>query len=181
MKSNAFMKYSVKNNMNYTQDGCGGGYGRAWSHYQINCNSDSNHEKFCFALRGQKWIYWGGKFFPWGGNCPPRYIVKKGTGLQYLWFFCVWRELTINISSTKSLAGTKGLLWALRLREPWNYIVSDHFASDAKTILDRASVYIWNVVIVSISATNSISGAAVRSSKWCAVYRIGFCNALIVM
>jgi hypothetical protein len=21
----------------------------------------------------------GGKFFPWGGNCPPRYIVKKGT------------------------------------------------------------------------------------------------------
>ena len=24
-------------------------------------------------------------------------------------------------------------------------------------------------------------GAAVRSSKWCAMYRIGFCNALIVM
>ena len=24
-------------------------------------------------------------------------------------------------------------------------------------------------------------GAAVRSSKWCAVYRIGFCNALIAM
>ena len=23
MKSNAIMKYSVKNNMNYTQDGCG--------------------------------------------------------------------------------------------------------------------------------------------------------------
>jgi hypothetical protein len=21
----------------------------------------------------------GGKFFPWGDNCPPRYIVKKGT------------------------------------------------------------------------------------------------------
>jgi hypothetical protein len=21
----------------------------------------------------------GGEFFPWGGNCPPRYIVKKGT------------------------------------------------------------------------------------------------------
>ena len=29
MKSIAIMKYSVKNNMNYTQDGCGGGYGRA--------------------------------------------------------------------------------------------------------------------------------------------------------
>ena len=27
MKSIAIMKYSVKNNMNYTQDGCGGGYG----------------------------------------------------------------------------------------------------------------------------------------------------------
>jgi hypothetical protein len=24
----------------------------------------------------------GGKFFPWGGNCPPRYIVKKGTGIH---------------------------------------------------------------------------------------------------
>ena len=26
----------------------------------------------------------GGKFFPWGGNCPPppRYIVKKGTGVN---------------------------------------------------------------------------------------------------
>ena len=24
-------------------------------------------------------------------------------------------------------------------------------------------------------------GAAVRTSKWCAMYRIGFCNALIVM
>jgi hypothetical protein len=32
------MKYSVKNNMNYTEDGCGGGlaYGRALSHYQVN-------------------------------------------------------------------------------------------------------------------------------------------------
>ena len=29
MKSIAIMKYLVKNNMNYTQDGCGGGYGRA--------------------------------------------------------------------------------------------------------------------------------------------------------
>jgi hypothetical protein len=38
MKSIAIMKYSVKNNMNYTQDGCGGGlaYGGALSHYQVN-------------------------------------------------------------------------------------------------------------------------------------------------
>ena len=29
VKNLAIMKYSVKNNMHYTQDGCGGGYGRA--------------------------------------------------------------------------------------------------------------------------------------------------------
>jgi hypothetical protein len=32
----------------------------------------------------------GGKFFPWGSNCPPRYIVKKGTATArniYIMFF----------------------------------------------------------------------------------------------
>ena len=51
---------------------------------KINCNSDSNHEQFCFALRGQNDFTGGGKFFPWGGgNPPPRYIVKKGTAIKH--------------------------------------------------------------------------------------------------
>ena len=42
------------------------------------------HEQFCFALRGQKWLYWGGgRIISLGEGQlppPPRYIDKKGTG-----------------------------------------------------------------------------------------------------
>jgi hypothetical protein len=43
-------------------------------------------------------------------NRPAKVWCIKWGRSHYLWFFCVWRELTINMSSTKSLAGTKGLL-----------------------------------------------------------------------
>jgi hypothetical protein len=43
-------------------------------------------------------------------NRPAKVWCIKWGRSHYLWFFSVWRELTINMSSTKSLAGTKGLL-----------------------------------------------------------------------
>jgi hypothetical protein len=85
MKSIAIMKYSVKNNKNYTQDGCGGGlaYGGALSHYQVN-QLQFWQQSWAILLRtsGAEMASLGeGKFFPWGGAIapPPRYIVKKGT------------------------------------------------------------------------------------------------------
>ena len=86
MKSIAIMKYSVKNKMNYTQDGCGG---RLWKGI-ISLSSKStailtaNMSNSASHFGGRNgFTGGGGNSFPGGGggNCPPppRYIVKKGT------------------------------------------------------------------------------------------------------
>ena len=75
MKSIAIMKYSVKNNMNYTQDGCGAR--RLWKGI-ISLSSKSTAiltaimSNSASHFGGRNGFTGGGKFFPWGGQLPPQ-------------------------------------------------------------------------------------------------------------
>ncbi len=73
----------------------------------INCNSDSNHEQFCFVLRGQKYALLGGggqilSLGGGGGNCPPppppRYIVKKGTAFVLKFELVYLPEMRVDMT-----------------------------------------------------------------------------------
>ncbi len=66
----------------------------------INCNSDSNHEQFCFALQEAEMALLGGG----GGNClPPRYVVKKGTVLQFFSISQFNQSITYSINLLHSI------------------------------------------------------------------------------
>ena len=55
-------------------------------------------------------------------------------------------------------------------------IVSDHFAKQY-----RIGLLFAYEMLLSSQFLQQTGGATVRSSTWGAVYRVGFCNALIVM
>ena len=64
----------------------------------INCNSDSNHEQFCFALQEAEMALLGGGQLP-----PPRYVVKKGTVLQFFSISQFNQSITYSINLLHSI------------------------------------------------------------------------------
>jgi hypothetical protein len=86
--------------------------------------------------------------------------VKKFTLIANFHQSMIWRnDMISKYDMTKYENIVFGTIQQSAI-EGYVYIVSDHFASDAKTIPDTASVYIWKVVIVSISATNRWCGGS---------------------
>jgi hypothetical protein len=75
------MKYSVKNNMNYTQDGCGGGY----EGHNVITSLSSKLTAILTAIMSNSASHFGGrngfigggsKLFPWEGIAPPPQIYS---------------------------------------------------------------------------------------------------------